>query len=151
MRVHQNTWGRLLQAQKGFGNETKMFGISIIFRGSGVDAGRYADKSWWFQCACTMVFPSEKWSRWSWHHYVMSWGSLTLQREGTIKRRALPNQGSTAIIWVFGYKAFGSINKPQTLYLGCLGASLGGSITRMHCITCLSIHMHQDLHWRTFS
>ena len=55
-----------------------------------------------------------------------------LPREGTIKRRALPNQGSTAIIWVFGYKAFGSINKPQTLYLSCLGAPLGGSITRMH-------------------
>ena len=31
--------------------------------GSSMDAGRYADKPWWFQCACTVVFPLEDQSR----------------------------------------------------------------------------------------
>ena len=62
------------------------------------------------------------------------------------KRRALPNLGAAVtVIWVFGYKAFGFISKPQTLYLGCLGASCGGSITRMDSVTYLSICMHPDL------
>ena len=37
-----------------------------------------------------------------------------------------------------------SISKSQTLYLGCLGASLGTSITRMDSVTCLSICMYPD-------
>ena len=42
---------------------------------------------------------------------------------GNYKRRALPNLG--AVIWVFWYKAFGSVDEPQTLYFGCLSASHG--------------------------
>ena len=42
---------------------------------------------------------------------------------GNYKRRALPNLG--AVIWVFWCKAFRSVNKPQTLYFGCLGAPCG--------------------------
>ena len=42
---------------------------------------------------------------------------------GNHKRRALPDLG--AVIWVFLYEAFGSINKPQTLYFGCLSAPSG--------------------------
>ena len=42
-------------------------------------------------------------------------------------------------------QAFGSINKQQTLYFGCLGASQVGSITRMHSVTYLSICMCPDL------
>ena len=42
---------------------------------------------------------------------------------GNYKRRAQPDLG--AVIWVFWYQAFESINKPQTLYFGCLGASCG--------------------------
>ena len=48
------------------------------------------------------------------------------------------------VIWVFQYKAFGFVSKPQTLYLGCLGALWGGSITRIYIVTCLSICMHPD-------
>ena len=40
---------------------------------------------------------------------------------GKYKRRAHMNLGAT-VIWVFWYKVFGSISKPQTLYFGCLSA-----------------------------
>ena len=41
---------------------------------------------------------------------------------GNYKRRAQLNLGTVVtVIWVFQYKAFGFINKPQTLYLSCLG------------------------------
>ena len=60
------------------------------------------------------------------------------------KRRAHTNFGVTAI-WVFWYIAFGSISKPQTLYFGCFGASLGASIIRMDSVTCLSICMYPEL------
>ena len=48
--------------------------------------------------------------RWLWCYEMMSWGSLMLLREGTIKGE---------------HQAFRSINKPQTLYFGCLSASCG--------------------------
>ena len=65
---------------------------------------------------------------------------------GNYKRRAWPNlRAAVTVIWVFWYKAFGSISKPQTLYLSCLGAPQGGSITRMDSVTYLSICMHPDL------
>ena len=41
----------------------KRFGAFVVFGGSGVDAGRYTDEPWWFQCACTVVFPLEDQSR----------------------------------------------------------------------------------------
>ena len=63
---------------------------------------------------------------------------------GKYKRRAHRNLGATAI-WVFQYKAFGSIGKPQTLYLSCLSAPRGTSIIRMDSVTCLSICMYPDL------
>ena len=65
---------------------------------------------------------------------------------GNYKRRGLLNLGAAVtVIWVFWYKVFEFVNKPQTLYLGCLDAPRGGSITRMHSITYLSICMHLDL------
>ena len=66
---------------------------------------------------------------------------------GNYKRTVLLNLRATAVtvIWVFWYKVFGFVNKPQTLYLGCLSALQGGSITRMHSITYLLICMHPDL------
>ena len=58
---------------------------------------------------------------------VMSFHDITriscAIEEGNYKRRAQLNLG--AVVWVFWYQAFGSINKPQTLYLGCLSASCG--------------------------
>ena len=65
---------------------------------------------------------------------------------GNYKRRALPNlRAAVTVIWVFWYKVFGFVNKPLTLYLSCLGAPQGGSITRMHSVTYLSICMYPDL------
>ena len=69
-----------------------------------------------------------------------------LEKGGNYIRRAQPNLGAVVtVIWVFQYKAFGFINKPQTLYLGCISAPQGGSITRMNIVTFLSICMHPDL------
>ena len=48
------------------------------------------------------------------------------------------------VIWVFWYKAIGFINKPQTLYLNCISAPHGESITRMNFSKCLSIRMHPE-------
>ena len=111
-----------------------------------MEAGRCTDEQWWFECTCTMVFPLEKWSRWSWCHYVMSWGSLMLEKGGNYIRRAWPNlRAVVTVIWVFWYKAFVFLNKPQTLYFGCIDALQGGSITRMDIAIYLSICMHPDL------
>ena len=63
---------------------------------------------------------------------------------GKYTRRAHMNLGAT-VVWVFWYTVFGSISKPQTLYFGCLGVSLGTSIIRMDNVTCLSICIYPDL------
>ena len=108
-----------------------------------MDATTCADEKWWFKCKCAMVFPWDKLSRWSWHHYVMSWGSLVLEKgESYIRRAQLNLRAVVTVIWVFRYKAFGFINKPQTLYLSCIGALWGWSITRMDIAAYLSICMH---------
>ena len=121
------------------------FGAFVIIGDSNVDASRCANKPWQFQCSCTMVFPPEKWSRQSWCHYVMSWGSLMLKKGGSYIRRAWPNlRAVVTLIWVFWYKVFGLVSKPQTLYISCLSALQGGSITRMNLATYLSICMHPD-------
>ena len=91
----------------------------IAFGDSSMDTSRCAEEWQCFQCACTVVFPLEDQSRWLWHHEMMSQWSLMLFREGTIK--AHPNL--QAVIWVFQYWSFGSINKPQTLYFSYIGAS----------------------------
>ena len=62
---------------------------------------------------------------------------------GNYKRRAQPNLG--AVIWVFWYQAFGSIKKPHTLNLAVSVPLMEKSITRMDCVTCLSICMYPDL------
>ena len=122
------------------------FRAFIIIGDPDVDASGCTDEPWQFQCTCTMVFPPEKCSRQSWHHYVMSWGSLMLKKGGSYKRKAQPNlRAVVTVIWVFWYKAFGLVSKPQTLYLGCLGALQGGSITRMNFATYLSLCMHPYL------
>ena len=81
-------------------------------------------------------------------HYVTSWWSLMPRKGGNYIRRAWPNLWAVVtVVWVFWYKAFGLVSKPQTLYLGCLGAVQGGSITRMNFATYLSICMHPDFSW----
>ena len=65
---------------------------------------------------------------------------------GNYKRRAWLNlRAAVTVIWVFQYKAFGFVSKPQTLYLRCLGPPWGGSITRMDSVTYLSTCMHPNL------
>ena len=73
------------QAQKRDYERDKEVWSSCSNWGSGVDAGGCTDEHWQFWCTCTVVFLPEDQSRWSWHHYMMSWGSLMLLREGTIK------------------------------------------------------------------
>ena len=65
--------------------------------------------------------------------------------EGTIKGEHTEPWGCCYCHLGVLTQAFGSFNKPQTLYFGCLGASQVGSITRMHSVICLSISMHPDL------
>ena len=46
-----------------------------------------------------------------------------VKKGGSYKRRARPNLGAVVtVVWVFWYEVFGLVNKPQTLYLGCLSA-----------------------------
>ena len=68
---------------------------------------------------------------------------------GNYKRRA--HQNLRAVIWVFRYWTFGSINKPQTLYFGYLGAFCGVEHNPNElCV--LFIHMHVPRpFWRIFS
>ena len=68
-----------------------------------------------------------------------------LDKGGKYIRKARPDlRAVVTVIWVFQYKAFGLVNKPQTLYLSCISAPHGGSITRMNLSTCLSICMHPE-------
>ena len=69
-----------------------------------------------------------------------------LEKGQSCIRRAQLNLGAVVtVIWVFWYKAFGLVSKPQTLYLSCLGALQGGSITRMNFATHLPMCIHPDL------
>ena len=45
---------------KGFGKEMMRLRLSVIFGIFGMDAGRCADKLWWFCCTCAVVFPPER-------------------------------------------------------------------------------------------
>ena len=76
---------------------------------------------------------------------MMSRGSLMLQWEGTIKGEQ--DQASGLLLLLSGCFATSVwvLDKPQTLYFGCLGAPCVGSISRMHSVVCFSISMHPDL------
>ena len=127
--------------------ETKRFGSIHSIWGSSMDAGRWADEWQQFWCACTVVFLLEDQSRWLWCHFMMSWGSLVLLREGTIRAQL----NLWAVIWVFWYQAFGSINKPPTLYFGCLGASHGEEHNQFGmCDLFIHIHVPRPF-WGTLS
>ena len=68
-----------------------------------------------------------------------------LDKGGKYIRKAQLDLGAVVtVVWVFWYKAFGFINKPQTLYLSCISAPCRGSIIRMNLSTCLSICMHPE-------
>ena len=44
---------------KGVGKKTMRFGTFVVARGSGMDAGIFADEQRWFKYTCMMVFPLE--------------------------------------------------------------------------------------------
>ena len=94
-----------------------------------MDAGRCADKQWWFQCPCTVVFPLEDQSRWSWHYEMISWESLMLLREGTIKGEHNRTLGLSS--GCSGTKHLGLLmnHRPSTLVF--LVPLMEKSITRM--------------------
>ena len=93
----------------------------------------------WFSC-------QKKWSRQSWHHYVTSWDLLCWKGRKLYKESMTEPQGCCyCCLGVFWYKVFGLVSKPQTLYLVCLSALQGGSITRMNIATYLSICIYPDL------
>ena len=111
-----------------------------------MDAGRFADEPWQFQWACAVVFLLGRFKQTIMTSLYDVMRISCAVKGGNYKGRAQLNLGAVVtVIWVFWYKAFGFVSKPQTLYLGCLGASWGGSITRMDSVTYLSICMHPDL------
>ena len=57
MRVHQNTWGRVSQAQKWVQKQNDDILYFQLKQLIGMDAGRYADDCQQIICASTMVFP----------------------------------------------------------------------------------------------
>ena len=63
MRVHQNTWGRVSQAQKQVWKRDDKIPNFCNKRLFGVDAGRCTDEPWQFFCTCTVVFLPKWWSR----------------------------------------------------------------------------------------
>ena len=100
-------------------------------------------------CTCMVVFPPEDQSRQSWHHEMMSQGSLVLFLGGNYKRRAHPNL--RAVIWVFWHWMFGSTDKPQTLYSGYLSVSHGGEHNQNElCVLFIHVHVPRAF-WGTFS
>ena len=132
-------------------DEILNFHIKRLF---GVDASGCADKPWQFFCACAVVFLPKWWSRQLWHHLMMSWGSLVCWREGTINGEHNRTRG----VWLLLLLSSGCFDtsvrvftKPQTLYLGCLGAPRVGSISWMYRIACF-YHKHVSWPiWRTLS
>ena len=123
--------------------EAKRFGYICSIWGSSMDASGCADRQQWFWCTCTVVFPLEDQSRWSWHNFMMSWRSLMLLREGTIKGEHN---------WISGLSSGFSGTKHLGLLTGYWPSTSTASVTlmeksiiRMECVTCLSICMYPNL------
>ena len=124
----------------------KRFRAFVIFGSSDMDASGFEDEPWWFQCACAVVFPPEDLSRSSWYHYMTSWGSLVLQRGGTIKGEHNWTLGLLLLLsGCSGTKCLGSLANHRASTSAVLVPLWGGSITRMDSVTYLSICMHPDL------
>ena len=76
------------------------------------------------------------------------------KREGSIKRGVQLNSGSlAAAVLSSGYLGthFRVFLKPQTLYLGCLGASRVGSIIQTFSVACFINKWTSWPFWRTLS
>ena len=147
MRVHQNTWGRVSQAQKrDWKRDEEVQSLCNIW---GFWCG------YQLICRWTMVVPMYMYNSFPagrLEQMIMTslYDIMRIShavKGGNYKRRAGLNPGATivTVFWMFWYKAFGLANKPQTLYLGCLGAPQRGSITRMDSATYLSICTLPDL------
>ena len=123
--------------------EMKRFGCIGSIWGSGMYARRCADEWQQFWCACAVVFPLENQSRLLWCHFMMSWGSLLLLREGTIKGEHNQTLGLSS--GYSGTKHLGLLTSHWPSTLAVLMPLVEKSISRMECVTCLSICMYPDL------
>ena len=86
--------------------------------------------AWWFSCWKIGVDNCD----------IMIWCHKDLscwKREGTIKGE---HDQILGLLLILSSGCYGT----QTLYIGCLGALQGGSITRMNIAAYLSICMHPD-------
>ena len=119
------------------------FGCSYIEWGSDMNTSRCADEWQHFQCACAVFFPLEDQSRQSWHHEMMSQGSLRLLREGTIKGEH--NQTSGLSSGSSNTKCLGLLtsHRPSTSSISV--RLMEQSIIRMDHVIYLSICMYSDL------
>ena len=138
MRAHWNAWGRVSQHME-FGLRKGQRGLDafIVIRDSGMDTSRCADKLLCFQCACTVVFPLQDQSRQSWHHEMMSQGSLMLFWEGNIKRehtRTSELSSGSSDTECLGLL---TSHRPSTLAISV--SLVEQSITRINCVFHLSI------------
>ena len=115
----------------------------IVIGDSSVDAGRCADKLQYFQCACAVVFQPEDQSRWSWHHQMMSQGSLMLLWEGTIKEEHTRASGLSS--GSSDTEHLGLLTSHRLSTLAISVPLMEQIITRMNCVFCLSICMYPDL------
>ena len=131
------------QAWKLGKEKMERFKCIYSIQGSGVDAGRCADKWQCFQCTCTVVFPLEDQSRWLWHHEMMSQGSHRLLREGTIKREHNWTSGLSSGSSDTKHSGLLTSHRPSMLAISV--PLMEQSITRMDCVICLSICMYPDL------
>ena len=135
--------GECHRCKNGVKEETKRFRCIHSICGSGMDPGGCADELQCFQCTCAVVFLLEDQSRWSWHHEVMSWGSLMLLREGTIKGEHNWTLGLSS--GSSGTKHLGLIMSHRPSASAVLVPLMEKCIPRMECVTCLSICMYPDL------
>ena len=116
---------------------------SIVTGDSGMDAGRCADKLQHFLCTCTVVFPLEDQSRWSWYYAMMSQWSLMLFWEGTIKGEHTQTLGLSSGFSDIEQLGLLKSHRPSTLAISV--SLVEQSITRMNCVFHLSICMYPDL------
>ena len=114
----------------------------IVIRDSGMDTGRCADELQCFWCACTVVFLLEDQSRWSWHHQMMSQGSLMLLWEGTTKGEQTGTSRLSSESSDTEHLGLLTSHRPSTLAISV--PLVEQIITKMNCVFCLSICMYPD-------
>ena len=152
MRVHQNTWGRVSQAWKR--DQKREEEVQSLHNNQGFWCGCWQIHRWTMafpMCMCS-GFPAGRSKQMIMTSLYDVMRVSHAIEGGNYKRRAWPNLGAAVtVVWVFQYKAFGFISKPQTLYLSCLSAPWGGSIHQNgQCYLFINMHASRPF-WRTFN